>query len=54
MSTEMASEDKEQPEELFEHYRFEADKGQNPLRVDKFLSNFLEGTSRNRIQIALQ
>jgi 23S rRNA pseudouridine1911/1915/1917 synthase len=52
MSTDVTPQDKEQPEELFEHYRFEADKGQNPLRVDKFLSNFLEGTSRNRIQIA--
>ncbi len=39
-------------EEFFEHYRFTADKGQSPLRVDKFLNNFLENTSRNRIQIA--
>ena len=52
MSTDTNPEEKEQQEELFEHYRFEADKGQNPLRVDKFLNNFLEGTSRNRIQIA--
>lgn len=52
MSTESTQEENDNQEELFEHYRFEADKGQNPLRVDKFLSNFLEGTSRNRIQIA--
>ena len=26
----------------FEHYRFIADKGQNPLRVDLFLLNFVE------------
>ena len=45
-------EENEQQEELFEHFRFVADKGQNPLRVDKYLSNFIEGTSRNRIQIA--
>ncbi len=38
--------------ELFEHFRFEADKGQSPLRIDKFLSNKLENTSRNRIQSA--
>lgn len=38
--------------ELYEHFRFEADKGQSPLRIDKFLSNKLENTSRNRIQSA--
>jgi 23S rRNA pseudouridine1911/1915/1917 synthase len=38
--------------ELYEHFRFEADRGQAPLRIDKFLSNKLEGTSRNRIQSA--
>lgn len=39
-------------QELFEHYRFEVDKGQNSLRIDKFLSNKLESTSRSRIQAA--
>jgi len=38
--------------ELFEHFRFEADPGQTPLRIDKFLFNKLEGTSRSRIQAA--
>ena len=38
--------------ELFEHFRVVADKGQDPLRVDKFLLNRLEGTSRNKIQQA--
>ena len=38
--------------ELYEHHRVEADKGQEPLRVDKFLLNRLEGTSRNKIQQA--
>ncbi len=37
-------------EELYEHHRVVADKGQEPLRVDKFLLNRLESTSRNRIQ----
>lgn len=36
--------------ELFEHYRFVADKGQEPLRVDKFLMNFIENASRSKIQ----
>lgn len=38
--------------ELFEHFRFTADPGQAPLRIDKFLFNRLEGTSRSRIQAA--
>ncbi len=38
--------------ELFEHFRFTADPGQTPLRIDKFLSNYLESTSRSRIQSA--
>jgi 23S rRNA pseudouridine1911/1915/1917 synthase len=37
-------------EELFEHYKIVADKGQEPLRVDKFLLNRLEGMSRSKIQ----
>lgn len=39
-------------QELFEHYRIEVDKGQSPLRIDKFLVNKLESTSRSRIQAA--
>ena len=38
--------------ELFEHFRFVADRGQSPLRVDKFLVDRIVGTSRNRIQNA--
>ena len=40
------------PDELFEHYRFVAAKGQDPLRVDKFLMNFIENATRNKIQQA--
>jgi len=39
-------------DELFEHYRFVASKGQDPLRVDKFLMNFIENATRNKIQQA--
>ena len=39
-------------DDLFEHYRFEASKGQDPLRVDKFLMNFIENATRNKIQQA--
>lgn len=38
--------------ELFEHYRFVADKGQGLLRVDKFIITRIDGVSRNRIQNA--
>ena len=39
-------------QELFEHYRFKADPGQSLLRIDKFLSDRLENSSRTRIQNA--
>ena len=39
-------------DELYEHYSFKAGKGQEPLRVDKFLMNFIENASRNKVQQA--
>jgi 23S rRNA pseudouridine1911/1915/1917 synthase len=53
----------EEPDELdengeeiiqYEHYRFLADQGQGLMRIDKFLVNRMEGTSRNRIQAAAE
>ena len=48
-----------QPEEgedkapqLYEHFRFVADRGQSLLRVDKFLVDRMMGATRNRIQLA--
>lgn len=41
-------------DELYEHYRFEAGKGQAPLRVDKFLMNLVENATRNKIQKAAE
>ncbi len=38
--------------ELYEHFRVVADRGQQFLRVDKFLMDHLPDTSRNRIQQA--
>jgi 23S rRNA pseudouridine1911/1915/1917 synthase len=38
--------------ELYEHHRFEVDKGQKLLRIDKFLVNRIENASRNKIQQA--
>lgn len=39
-------------DDLYEHYRFAADKGQNALRVDKYLMNLIEKATRNKIQKA--
>lgn len=38
----------------FEHYKFIADKGQNPLRVDLFLLNFVEFATRSKIQNSIK
>lgn len=40
--------------EMFEHFRFVADSGQKLLRVDKFLVERMQKTSRNRIQQAAE
>lgn len=40
--------------ELYEHFRFVADKGQTLLRIDKFLVERMQHTSRNRIQQAAE
>lgn len=42
----------EQDEELFERWRCMVDKGQSPLRIDKYLFDHMGNTSRNRIQMA--
>lgn len=52
-----ASQEPEHPdfepgEALYEHHRIQVGKGQSPLRVDKFLLNFIENASRNKIQQA--
>jgi len=39
-------------EVLHEHYNFTASSGQEPLRVDKYLMNFIEHATRNKIQQA--
>jgi len=39
-------------EALHEHYNFTASSGQEPLRVDKYLMNFIEDATRNKIQQA--
>ena len=36
----------QEDQELFEHHRFIVDKGQAPLRIDKWLMNHLQNASR--------
>lgn len=38
--------------ELYEHFRFTVDKGQTPVRIDKYLTERIVSASRNRIQQA--
>jgi len=45
-------EEQEEENELFEHYRIVADKGQEALRVDKFLMDRVPNTSRTKIKEA--
>ncbi len=46
--------EQENNDELYEHFRFVAGEGQEPLRVDKFLMNFIENATRNKIQLAIK
>lgn len=43
-----------QNDDLYEHFKFVASDGQEPLRVDKFLMNFIENATRNKIQQAIK
>ena len=52
MENDNLPEDDFQEESLHEHFSFTADKGQEPLRVDKYLMNRIENATRNKIQNA--
>lgn len=40
-------------DELYERFNIIIDKGQEPLRIDKFLVNRIEGATRNKVQKAI-
>ena len=46
--------EEDEQQEMYEHFRLEADRGQAPLRVDKFLTEHLSDTSRHRVQLAIE
>ncbi len=41
-------------DQLFEHFRFECDAGQEPVRIDKYMTQHMEDTSRHRVQVAIK
>lgn len=43
----------ENNDELYERFSMTIDKGQEPLRIDKFLMNRIEGATRNKLQQAI-
>ena len=44
--------DDDDGQQLYEHFRIEVDRGQQPLRIDKFLTEHIPHSTRNRIQQA--
>lgn len=51
---ELPEEEEENGGEMYEHYRIETDRGQLPLRIDKFLMTRLSNASRTKIQEAAE
>src|SRR6478609_11754076 len=45
--------EQESSDELYQRFIFNADKGQEPYRIDKFLMNRIEGATRNKLQQAI-
>lgn len=50
----LSEEDNRDEGTLYEHFRIIVDRGQAPLRIDKFLVDKLEHSSRHRIQLAAE
>ena len=40
--------------EMFEHFRLNVDVGQTPIRIDKYMAEHMEDTSRHRVQLAIK
>ena len=54
LETDKASLPDEDQDDLYEHYRLVVDRGQTPLRIDRFLDLRTAHISRNRIQNAIK
>jgi 23S rRNA pseudouridine1911/1915/1917 synthase len=49
----LSDEQNDSSDELYQRFVFNVDKGQEPLRIDKFLMNRIEGATRNKLQQAI-
>jgi len=54
MDQQSNEEEIQESEEIFERLSIEIDRGQEPLRIDKFLMNRIEGATRNKIQQSIE
>src|SRR5687768_5891420 len=56
MNTEIELDDpvEDSPEELFERLNLVVDRGQEPMRIDKFLVARIEGATRNKVQQSIE
>ena len=50
----MNQEEEHKEEELFEHRKFIIDKGQEPVRIDKYLFSHIANSTRTRVQYAAE
>ena len=50
---EMNALESDEEDDLFEHFNFTVDKGQQLLRIDKYLMIKIAGSSRNKIQVGI-
>jgi len=50
MSEDIEISQEDAQEELYERHNFNVDKGQSPLRIDKWVQTRIEGATRNKIQ----
>ncbi len=51
LNNDFSQEIEDSEQELFEHYKIEAGKKQELLRVDKFLMNHIENATRTKLQM---
>lgn len=54
MEEELSNEEAEDGQEVFEHFRLNVDAGQSPIRIDRYMAEHLEDTSRHRVQCAIR
>lgn len=53
MNQEIPIQTQDLSDELYERFQLQVNKGQEPLRIDKFLASRIEGASRNKLQQAM-